>query len=366
MINRLFFELLQVATLNSKQLSRVPSAEEWEALYDMAKKQALVGVCFFAIKRLPLEQQPSLYRRRQWAVKAMRLEERNNQVSQATRRVSDMFQNAGFDCIVLKGQGNIACYDDGLGIFRVPGDVDVWVRSKNEKRRNHKVKDVIEYCLSVKRGKYVFYHNLDFPILKEEDVEVHYRPTWLFCPWRDRILQKWLDSQFDGKDYDGYKIPSLRFNTVFQLLHIYKHLFEEGIGLRQLMDYYFVLKRGKCKDVYPLLCKIGMKKFTGAVMYVMQEVFGMPGEYLLCESREKEGRELLSEIMIAGNFGHHDHRYNFSELSKGKTQFLGKEYAWLRLRRNFRFVKNYPMEVLWEPPFRVFHWVWRTFKLWRW
>lgn len=359
-----FFELLRASVGNLDCLSGTPTAEEWEQLYDTAKKQALVGVCFFGIKRLPQEQQPPLLRRRQWAVKAMRLEERNAQMSEATRMVSGVFQKAGFDCVILKGQGNIANYDEGMGIFRVPGDVDVWVRPKdNEKPR---VRSVIEYCESVKKGEYVYYHNLDFPILKDIEVEVHYRPTWLFCPWRDRILQKWMNKRFEGKEYDGYKIPSMEFNTVFQLLHIYKHLFEEGIGLRQLMDYYFVLKSGKCKNVYPLLCKLGLKRFTGAVMYVMQEVFGMSDEYLLCRSKEKEGRELLSEIMIAGNFGHHDHRYNFAEATNGSMQYRGKEYAWLRLRRNFRFVKNYPMEVLWEPSFRVFHWVWRTFRLWRW
>lgn len=366
MIEVLFLELMQVATNNRRQLSNTPSAEEWEALYDIAKKQALVGVCFFGIKRLPLEQQPPLLRRRQWAVKAMRLEERNHHMSEATKWVSDSFKKAGFDCVILKGQGNIANYDDGMGIFRIPGDIDVWVRPKDENKRKSSVRTVIEYCQNVKKGQYVFYHNLDFPVLKDTDVEVHYRPTWLFCPWRDMILQKWMKERFTGEEYDGYMIPTLEFNTVFQLLHIYKHLFEEGIGLRQLMDYYFVLKKSQNMDVYPLLCRLGLKKFTGAVMYVMQEVFGMPDDYLLCSPREKEGRELLSEIMIAGNFGHHDHRYNFGELTNGKTNFLGKDYAWLRLRRNFRFVMNYPMEVLWEPPFRVFHWAWRTFKLWRW
>ncbi len=36
--------------------------------------------------------------------------------------------------------------------------------------------------------------------------------------------------------------PTARFNAIQQLLHIYHHLFDSGIGLRQIMDYYFVLK----------------------------------------------------------------------------------------------------------------------------
>ena len=36
-------------------------------------------------------------------------------------------------------------------------------------------------------------------------------------------------------------IPTVEFNIIFQLTHIYSHLMNERIGLRQLVDYYYVL-----------------------------------------------------------------------------------------------------------------------------
>ena len=36
-------------------------------------------------------------------------------------------------------------------------------------------------------------------------------------------------------------IPTVEFNIIFQLTPIYSHLMNEGIGLRQLVDYYYVL-----------------------------------------------------------------------------------------------------------------------------
>ena len=322
---------------------------------------------------------------------------------------------------------------------------------------NHPVRAVIEFCLSKKRGEYVYYHNLDFPVLKATPVEVHYRPTWLYNPFRNRVLQRWFASQkvISNKEevksayaeYDGYKIPSVEFNVVFQLLHLYKHIFEEGIGLRQLLDYYFVITkygdfvrkrnatlRNAIGDCYEndikdnkdnqdnemqseiatirehgslrygasaydnvellnqraeaidlnslnseasaevlnqrgarleLFKKLGLKEFAGAVMYVMREVFVMPEERMLCRPDEKRGSKLLEEIMIGGNFGKFDDRYNWAETTSGSMDYRGASYAVARLRHNFQFLKDYPSEVLWEPVFRVYHWVWRKFRLWK-
>ena len=126
-----------------------------------------------------------------------------------------------------------------------------------------------------------------------------------------------------GAKIDDHIFPILPISTnvVYQLLHINKHLVEEGIGLRQLLDYYFVLRalhidQGSFSDrtesmvqwaegmdiavksneeILHTLSRFGMKKFAGAVMYVLQTVFAMPDEYLLCPPNEKEGVFLLDE-----------------------------------------------------------------------
>ena len=51
-IEQLFFELLRVSIGVSGCLSKTPTNEEWKALYDMAKKQSLVGVCFAGVQML--------------------------------------------------------------------------------------------------------------------------------------------------------------------------------------------------------------------------------------------------------------------------------------------------------------------------
>lgn len=79
-------------------------------------------------------------------------------------------------------------------------------------------------------------------------MEAHFRPLFLDSPLRNHRLQGWfqLNEQFgvhDAKIGDCViPTPIVSFNAVYQLCHIYRHLFDEGIGLRQLLDYYFVLR----------------------------------------------------------------------------------------------------------------------------
>ena len=101
------------------------------------------------------------------------------------------------------------------------------------------------------------------------------------------------------------------------------------------------------------LRSLGMKRFTSAVMWVLQEVFGLDDKYLLTPPNEKEGHFLLNEIMRSGNFGQYDQflrrTSNDSDLS----------YALRKLRRIFRFIRSYPSEVLWSPLFKIWHYFWR-------
>ena len=390
-MNRFFFELLQIAIGNRKELTRQLSDDEWASLYSECEKHALLGIAFCGVERLPKEQFPPFDVAAEWLHDAQVAKERNEKLNAECEALTKQLEHDGLWCCILKGQSNLVNYHEHLRDYRTAGDIDVWcVPMPNGKTGNFlKYKGergVIEYALRSARlaGKSVQevrYHHVDLEGVYPVDVEIHHRPSFMCSPLRNRRLKNWykrFEQVNEIADIDGrtFPVPTISFNAIYQLTHIYRHLFDEGIGLRQILDYYFVLQtlsvplhRGKCGDVRDEMFEImhviehfGMKKFASAIMYVLQTVFAMPDEYLICKPNEKEGKFLLSEIMQAGNFGKYDERIKRVEGSYLKVQC---NHAFEKWKHNLRLIAHYPEEVLWEPIFRVYHFVWRRCELWR-
>ena len=230
--------------------------------------------------------------------------------------------------------------------------------------------DTIRYMRAhYKCGRAVIHH-IDVEVFDDVPVEVHFVPSFAYSLPRyrayRRFFNKYKEECFVSSGL-GFCVPSLGFNVVYLLLHIFRHVFHEGIGLRQLMDYYFVLRNVNINlndndnhkrkaNAHKVLKEMGLLRFAGAVMYVEREVFGLQKEYMICEPDEKAGRFLLNEIKRAGNFGQYDPRIHDAH-SGGLMKLYLKN-----VRRLFGMVRYYPSEVLWAPIWKIWHYVWRKAK----
>ena len=71
-------------------------------------------------------------------------------------------------------------------------------------------------------------------------------------------------------------VTTNRFNVFHQVVHLHHHLMTEGVGLRQVMDYYMLLKNGfdnaELEDIKAKAMNIfrhlGIKWFASALMWV--------------------------------------------------------------------------------------------------
>ena len=162
------------------------------------------------------------------------------------------------------------------------------------------------------------YHHVEAPKMEGTEVEVHFRPCYVHSPLRNLRLQRWFDGHADvcmkNKAQMGFAVPTSSVNVVYQMCHLFSHYFDEGLGLRQLMDYYFVLRVWhndvmECRDlqsqgmwsegmgspvmsaseVMAVLRSFGMGKFAGAVMWVIHEVFGGVDEKFPQMNTERHG-----------------------------------------------------------------------------
>ena len=442
---KIFFDFLRFCIGSAKEIPDSLKEADWKELYAIAKKQCLVGVLFDGIKKLPAEyvgiEKELLL---QWMAESQMLEKANVRLNYAAIQVSEWFRKKGFRTCILKGQGNALMYPNPYS--RTPGDIDIWVEGGDKR--------VISFVRSISPHEKACYHHIEFPSYKGVEVEVHYLPSFLLCFWHNRKLQKYYErvkeEQFSHRVMLGEQgeiaIPTVEFNLIFQLTHIFSHLMNEGIGLRQLLDYYYVLcdfykvyqnfsnpsvslskgsstfspspsssgsgdvtapsrcseplrsKDGGPSKVSPNcagwdrqdvsgdtasataststdtsataarssfaansyaaidrvqkeLKELGLWKFAGGIMYIMQEVFGMLASRLIVHPNEKYGRFVLNEVLEAGNFGRHDARNRF-----GRSQ-LGHNLQ--RVYRDIRLVRYFPAEALCEPLFRVWHFFWR-------
>lgn len=160
-------------------------------------------------------------------------------------KVQQILAEAGFKSAIIKGQGVASLYGD-LGNLRQSGDIDLWVDTPKE----NVVALANEMGITEKAG----YLHVGTKF-KGVDVELHYRPTYMRNPSHNRRIQEFCVAHKDFKclklNAEGLEIvvPSDEFNVVYLLSHIYRHLFGAGIGLRQLMDYFFVLINANCREL---------------------------------------------------------------------------------------------------------------------
>lgn len=358
----LFLELILVALGNRDVLSVAPSESEWNRLYETCEKQAVIGLAFLALDKLSKNgQKPPFDVLCEWIAQAEDIRGQNKVVNQTAFELSERLRNDGFECCVLKGQGNAMIYPDPL--LRTPGDIDVWIKGHTDNTEN--IDSVIRYVKGRNPEGHAMYHHIDYGIVNGVEVEVHYRPSFMFNPVHNRRLQKWFKGHTDSTEFielpeavGRIRIPNRKFNIIFQLSHVYNHLLHEGIGLRQIIDYYYLLKSQtdnqspeEIKERAETLKSFGLYKFAGAMMWGLHEMFGLEEKYLIAPMDERRGKVLLAEIMRGGNFGSYDvenQRAN-SRLKKNIQRF----------RRDLRMVRYFPSECLWEPVFRTYHFLWR-------
>ena len=242
-----FFTFLRYCLGYKGDMSRVIACMNWQELYSFASKQALLGLCFEGIERLgkeyPEEMKQNPIGREllmTWMGKAQQIHRQNMKVNAVAGKLFAMLREDGMRCCILKGQGNALMYPNPYS--RTPGDIDVWINASRER--------IMEYAQKkFELGDDIRLQHLETS-LDGVPVELHFFPCSMNNPIYHARLQKWFRRNADLQcsnvvslpDGAGdIAIPTTAFNVVYQLTHLYHHFFDEGIGMRQIIDYFLVV-----------------------------------------------------------------------------------------------------------------------------
>ncbi len=328
---KIFFQLIRLGLGVSDEAVEIP-VDAWKSLYKEAERQSMLGVVFEGVNRNVTigGSKPPTALVLKWMGISQLIKRRNVMFDLEAKRLTMLFDKDGIFTVVLKGQGNEMFYP--VRGCRMPGDIDIFV----DGGKKFVVDWINEHGLANRAEKATYHHVHLTPVESGIDVEVHFLPSsGLFFPSHCHRLQKFLQDEVKRSVTcdRGFRTPSAKFNLLMQLAHIHCHFFSGGIGLRQINDFYYVLRHSsqdERREAMSLVKKLGIRKTSAALMWVLKEVFLLDDEWLLCLPNEKLGKVLLGEVFRGGNFGH----YYFDD---GHGFFLKALLRRKRLLTLFRF-----------------------------
>ncbi len=307
----------------------------WTEMMIWAKRQAIIGIVYQGIEKAGKDLSLPLDILATWISYAYQIKAQNQIALERYGELNKIIEGQGFRCCLLKGIGVASYYPKPL--LRNCGDLDVWVDGG--------IKEIIHFVRRYDTSCNISLHHVDMNIFHDQPVEIHFIPGYLTIPYRNKRLQLWFDSMKDeqfsnsrlliGKTEMKVCVPTTSFILVYLMVHMYRHFLYEGIGLRHVIDYYYVMleatkEEKKCAGTE--IENVGLSKFCSGIMWIMCEVFGVKEECLFMNANEKEGKYVLNRINDIGNFGMNRHTYG-----KNKKKLY-----------NFRIQTHYKEEMLWS------------------
>lgn len=222
--HELFLELLRSALWNNvpdSNLFRNLDESVWLKLMSTAQKQALLGVCYPALSRLPSDCRPPQNIYLVWAAKANYIRQDNKKKLQVLSELLSLFEGNGIYPVIMKGFSSAVLYPEPD--LRICGDIDLFIPDNYDD--SLKLVSGLGYEMSETEKHHKFYYK---GVLIELHHNIVNRP---FCiHYSYNIIEQ---------NYDG-----LRFRTfdnittsILLLTHSVAHLIGPGLGFRHVCDW---------------------------------------------------------------------------------------------------------------------------------
>lgn len=364
---KFFIELIQLSIGVRDALSDCPTNEEWNSLYRMSINQCVASMIFPAFEQMLCnksikEKESTLLCNiddklfHDWMLHTAIVQVTNKKVNKRCLKVLQNLKKVGLNACILKGQG-LASFYGSKALLRQFGDIDVWVDAT--------WKQVMDFVNNITPNREFDRKHTHLNVYRDTAIELHWQPSYSSNPILLKRLSAFYNQQVKSQcshtvelcDGSGMlNAPDAHFNSIFVLLHIFGHFLYEGVSMKQLMDYYYTLitqdVQAKKDVIINEYKRYGLYDFSRAVMYVMKHVFNVPDSQLLVAPDEKNGIELLRDVLMNGIGEHIDESGNLV-----KPSFFQR--LKIRLYRSLRFIRYNSQGVICMPYNKLSTFWWR-------
>lgn len=319
---------------------------DYQMMMRLAEEQAVQGLLLDGVACMPKEMTPPLpLLLKLTGVVYQQMENINRRHIDVIGKIAGALKDAGIKAVFMKGQTTGRRWPNPL--HRTPGDVDFLVGKKDYL----KTLDVLESIGRVDRTLRHEHHGMAF--VDGVQIEPHYKIHNYQCPWTDRrmnglanhILQNDCSKTLIGEHEVNVLPPT--FESVFLISHIVNHIYEEGLGLRQLIDYAMLLKyehhnidwerHGKW------LNDVNMTRAWRIVACLCQDYLGNERYWEFTDREHEWVGRLMKDVMTVGNFGRAAYTFKHDTIWHRL-----QNYRWV-VRRAWKMGFVCPGEARWWP-----------------
>ena len=285
----------------------LPEGIDWTKVDTMAQEQGVTAFVYDGVRDLHTDVPGEILQK--WLRKLLAGVSRNEMLMRAQDEIVRWFAEADIPAVILKGSSVSRYYPQPD--LRALGDIDILV----EKSACEKAQKILE-----EQG-YTFLDtdhqfHLEFS-RRGVHVELHYNVTKLPSNQGGQMARKVMENFGEniGQGCIGnYVFPVLseERQAMSLAMHMIRHMFGSGIGLRQMLDWatYIAKVDGRVfADVtMPLLEQCGLLQYAKIATMTCVRYLGLPTEYLdwCSEVREEECRMFINSVFFGGNMGSSD------------------------------------------------------------
>lgn len=317
-------------------------------IYRLAEEQSVLGVVTAGIEHvtdIKIPQADALA----FVGSTLQIEQRNSSMNSFIAGLLPKTMEAGFQWVLVKGQGIAQCYLRPN--WRNAGDIDLLVDDRNYNNAREYFDNLTGQSNIDDRNnsrKHLEYN------IGSWLVELHGTMHTNLSPKIDRTIDEIQDKVFNDKEVRLWKdsdiivsLPSLDNDVIFVFTHILQHFFKGGIGLRQLCDlsrllwtYHDSINKSLLKQ---RLEEMGIMTEWKTFGYILVETLGLQKNSMpfYDGSFRSRANRVLALIMESGNFGHN---YDYSYFSKYPTILRKIITVWKQTRASFRQSVIFPID----------------------